>query len=268
MAKIGRLVLAGDESPRYHSSCIVQRIQAHFGRIGSMSYVLVVGAGPTGLTLACELAVRGVPHRLVDMAPGPFPGSRAKGLQPRTLEVFDRLGIVDEIVGAGLAELPYRQHTADGGFHDVPRPGLGVRPDVPWPSPLVIPQWRTEAALRKRLESLGGRVEYATTLAAVDVGTDGVRATLEGADGSVRVDVAWLVGCDGARSMVRHAARLNLVGETNEDMRMLVGDMRVVGADRDHRHVWRPAFGDFMSLAPLAGTDAFQVHMRPPADRA
>jgi len=66
-----------------------------------MPDLLIVGAGPTGLTLACELAVRGVPFRLVDAADGPIQGSRAKGVQPRTLEVFDRLGIVDEVVAAG-----------------------------------------------------------------------------------------------------------------------------------------------------------------------
>ena len=114
-----------------------------------MTDVLIVGAGPTGLTLACELARRGVAHRLVDLAPQPFAGSRAKGTQPRTLEVFDHLGIADEVAATGLAELPYRQY-AEGGHRDVPRPGLGARPDVPWPSPLIIPQWRVEQALRGR----------------------------------------------------------------------------------------------------------------------
>ena len=226
-----------------------------------MSDILIVGAGPTGLTLACELALRGVGFRLVDAAEGPFQGSRAKGLQPRTLEVFDRMGIVEEIVAAGHMEMPYRQYTADGGFVDVPRRGVGTRPDVPWPSPLLVPQWRTEAALRGRLQALGGRVEYGVTLADAQSGADGVHATLHTAAGTISVEADWLVGCDGGRSTVRHLAGLQFLGETNEDMRMLVGDMHVEGVDRGHWHVWRPPQGGFMALCPLAGTGMFQVQI-------
>jgi 2-polyprenyl-6-methoxyphenol hydroxylase-like FAD-dependent oxidoreductase len=226
----------------------------------SMSTILIVGAGPTGLTLACELAVRGVPFRIVDSAEGPFAGSRAKGVQPRTLEVFDRLGIVDEIVTSGLVGLPYRQYTADGSFHDVPRPTPVKRPDVPWPASILIPQWRTETALRGRLEALGGRVEYGTALVDADVAEDAVRARLQHAGGTQEVKVAWLVGCDGGRSTVRHIIKLDFLGETHEDMRMLVGDLHVEGIDREHWHVWRPN-GAFLAMAPLAGTDAFQLQI-------
>lgn len=226
-----------------------------------MSDILIVGAGPTGLTLACELAVRGVPFRLVDTAEGPFAGSRAKGVQPRSLEVFDRLGIVEEIVAAGHADLPYRQHTDDGSFRDVPRAALDARPDVPWPSSLLIPQWRTEAALRDRLAALGAHVEYGTTLVSAQADVDGVRATLQRASGAEQVEAAWLVGCDGGRSIVRHAAGLQFLGETHDDMRMLVGDFHVRGVDRDHWHIWRPAAGGFLAMAPLPGTDTFQIQI-------
>ncbi len=227
-----------------------------------MSEILIVGAGPTGMTLACELAVRQVPYRIIDAGPGPFAGSRAKGLQPRTLEVFDRLGLAEEVLAAGLTELPFRQYGPGGDHRDVPRPGLGARPDVPWPSPLLIPQWRTEAALRGRLEALGGSVEYGTTLAAAVDGPDAVRATLERGGQAQEIGFAWLVGCDGGHSAVRHAARLRFLGETDESMRMLVGDMQVDGVDREHWHTWRSANGAFLSMAPLAGTDkAFQIQI-------
>ena len=224
-----------------------------------MTDVLIVGAGPTGLTLACELARRGVAHRLVDLAPEPFAGSRAKGTQPRTPEVFDHLGIADEVAAAGLAELPYRQY-AEGGHRDIPRPGLGARPDVPWPSPLIIPQWRVEQALRTRLESFGGRVEFATQLVAVAQGADGVRATLSSGGRETVVDASWLVGCDGRRSTVRHAMAVQFVGETLEDVRMLVGDLHVDGLDRDHWHMWRTP-GGITAMCPLAGTDQFQLQL-------
>jgi len=226
-----------------------------------MSDILIVGAGPTGLTLACELAVRGVPFQLVDAAEGPFPGSRAKGLQPRSLEVFDRLGIIEAIVNAGQADLPFRQYTGDGGFRDVPRVVPEARPDVPWPASLLIPQWRTEAVLRDRLKALGTDVEYGTTLVGAQARSDGVRATLQRASGTEQVEVAWLVGCDGGRSAVRHVAGLQFLGETHEDMRMLVGDLHVEGVDRVHWHIWRPATGGFLAMAPLTGTDTFQIQI-------
>lgn len=229
-----------------------------------MSVVLIAGAGPTGLTLACELAVRGVAFRLIDAAEGPFAGSRAKGVQPRTLEVFDRLGCVDEIVAAGLIGLPFRQHGADGRFRDVARPVPERRPDVPWPAPVLIPQWRTEAALRARLEALGGRVEYGTALIGAESSDDCVHARLQRAgaiDEIDSIDIEWLVGCDGGRSTVRRIAGLGFLGETHEDMRMLVGDLRVDGIDREHWHVWRPEGGGFLAMAPLAGSDAFQVQI-------
>ena len=76
--------------------------------------VLIVGAGPTGLTLACELARSGVPFRLIDAVPGPQPGSRGKGIHviikpnPPTLAVFDDLGIVDRVIANGCMAMPMR----------------------------------------------------------------------------------------------------------------------------------------------------------------
>ncbi|NNC05741.1 NAD(P)-binding protein, partial [Corallococcus exiguus] len=94
--------------------------------------VLVIGAGPTGLTLACDLARRGIRVRIVDAAPGPFAGSRGKGLQPRTLEVFDDLGVLDAILAAGMAyprlRLRWRRFVVGRWTMMAPR---AVTPDVP-----------------------------------------------------------------------------------------------------------------------------------------
>ena len=70
--------------------------------------VLISGAGPTGLTLACDLARRGVQFRIVDKAPAYFIGSKGKGLQPRSLEVMDDFGIIDQILHNGKFHLPFR----------------------------------------------------------------------------------------------------------------------------------------------------------------
>src|SRR3954451_17455469 len=115
--------------------------------------VLIVGAGPTGLTLACDLARRGVAARIVEASPVPQPGSRGKGLQPRSLEVFDDLGIVQRVVAHGRAGMPIRSQGPDGVVAP-PIPVPEPRPDIPWPASLITPEWRVEEALRARLESL------------------------------------------------------------------------------------------------------------------
>src|ERR1700712_4960682 len=81
--------------------------------------VLICGAGAAGLTLAIDLARQGVRFRLIDKLSGPFAGSRGKGVQPRTQEVFEDLGIIDRIAAAGSAYPPQREYRADGGYHDI-----------------------------------------------------------------------------------------------------------------------------------------------------
>ncbi|PWK85268.1 FAD-dependent monooxygenase [Fulvimonas soli] len=233
--------------------------------------ILIVGAGPTGLTLACELARRGVPFRLVDAAPEPFRGSRGKGTQPRSLEIFDDLGIAAEVVGAGRFHLPVRFYEADGSHHDVDlHAGRHARPDAPYGSTLLVPQWRVEQALRERLRALGGRVEYGVALTAFAQDADAVDATLAHADGRAEVQrAAYLVGCDGGRSATRRLAGIAFHGQTLERHRMLVADVGASGLDREHWHAWRGA-GGFVALAPLPGTAQyqFQAALAPGLDEA
>ncbi|MER7279210.1 FAD-dependent monooxygenase [Dactylosporangium sp. NPDC000244] len=128
--------------------------------------VLVVGAGPAGLTLACDLRRRGVECRVISAAPGGFEGSRAKGLQPRTLEVLDDLGVLPALAPQAAPYPPLGLHlgplTIPVAMYRRRRPA----PDVPHPDTLLVPQYSTDAALRGRLGELGGRVEFATTLGA------------------------------------------------------------------------------------------------------
>jgi 2-polyprenyl-6-methoxyphenol hydroxylase-like FAD-dependent oxidoreductase len=217
--------------------------------------VLIVGAGPTGLTLACVLARNGVRLRIVDSSATPPAGSRGKGLQPRSLELFDDLGIADRVIANGVFGLPIRTYDPAGkatvqSLYEQKQ----ARPDAPYLTSLITPQWRVEEALRAFLAGLGVAVEFGVELTGFAQDEDGVTAELAGA-GPVRT--RWLVGCDGGKSTVRHLAGIAFMGETMENYRMLVGDVRVTGLDRDHWHIWRSPEG-FLALCPLPSTDAFQ----------
>src|ERR1700739_1411852 len=145
--------------------------------------VLIVGAGPTGLALACDLARREVQFRIVDKAREYFVGSKAKGLQPRTLEVMDDFGIIGQILANGRFHLPFRGY--DGatvlGEKDM-HEGRYPTPSTPYASPMLIPQWRVEETLRGLLEQLGGRVELGTEVVDLEQDADGVVTTLRQAD--------------------------------------------------------------------------------------
>src|SRR5262245_65006807 len=119
---------------------------------------MIVGAGPTGLTLAIDLARRKIPFRLIEAAATPFEGSRGKGLQPRTLEIFDDLGVIDAILASGAFYPKIRTHFGPfslraGSLASFKRP----TESVPYPNLWMVPQARTEAILRERLWALGDR---------------------------------------------------------------------------------------------------------------
>ncbi|MFF0862758.1 FAD-dependent monooxygenase [Nonomuraea sp. NPDC003560] len=218
--------------------------------------VLIVGAGPTGLTLAVELARRGIAHRVVERAAAPSAGSKGKGLQPRTLEIFDDLGIVDRVLAGTTPYPPIRVRIGRlpvyrGRMH---RPAAASE-QVPYPTVRMHPQWRTEALLRERLAELGGAVEHGAELTGFEQDADGVTARL-GTGTTLRA--RYLVAADGGRSTVRKALGIGFTGQTREEERMVLGDVRVEGLDREHIHAWvRPGRG-MVALHPMAGTDAFQ----------
>ena len=219
--------------------------------------VLIVGAGPTGLTLAIELARRGITFRLIEATDGPFAGSRGKGLQPRTLEVFDDLGVIDAVLAAGA---PYPRLRIHGGPFSWRAGSLGTsKPatdDVPYPNLWMVPQSRTEAILRERLRALGADVEFGVALDAFTQENDCVRVTLSTGE---TLRAAYLVGCDGGRSLVRKTLGLELVGESLDGKTTLVADIVVEGLDSHDWHIWPFARGGPLGLCPLPGADLFQL---------
>ncbi|WP_370964594.1 FAD-dependent oxidoreductase [Amycolatopsis sp. cg9] len=224
--------------------------------------VLIAGAGPAGTTLAIDLARRGLAVRIVDKAPHSFEGSRAKGIQPRTLEVFDDLGVLDDVLA---------------GSSDYPRLGIHLGPvtvpwrmfrnrdrtaEVPHPNTRLMPQYRTDSVLHDRLERLGGKVEYGRELLGFAQDGTSVTATVTGDSGTERITARYLVGADGGSSAVRKHLGVGFLGETREGDRMLIVDAVTTGLP-DHRwHVWPGAQGRFVGACPLPHTDLFQWMIR------
>ena len=218
--------------------------------------ILIIGAGPTGLTLAVDLARRGVAHRIVDRDAGDFAGSRGKGIQPRTLEVFADLGVIDAAMAHGGPYPPLRMYQDGQVVAERPMaPTAEPRADVPYPNPLMLPQWRTTEILRSRLAELGGRVEPGVEFEGFSQDDKGITAVLDGKP----VRAKYLVGADGGRSAVRKATGVGFAGETLEQHRMLIADVKVDGLDRDHWHIWTSGEGPVLALCPLADTDTFQL---------
>lgn len=225
--------------------------------------VLIAGAGPAGLTLAIDLARRGVAFRLIDKAQHPFQGSRGKGLQPRSLEVFEDLGVLAPMLAAGGPYPPVRNYAPDGSFEETAiGEGAEPSPAEPYAAPLMLPQFLTETILRHRLADLGHAPEYAAELTAIDQDADGMTATL--ADGRT-LRARWLVGADGGRSFVRHALDIGFPGKTLPSLAM-VADTQLTGLSREAWHVFGTRETAQVSFCPLAGTDLFQIQGHAPAD--
>ncbi len=173
--------------------------------------VLIAGAGPVGLTLALELTRYGVPVRLVDKAPGPSDTSRAVAVWCRTLELLDRPGVTADLLQRGN-----RVTAANilAGGDSIARFTFDAVAS-PYPFVLMIPQYETEAVLRRHLDGFGIKPAFATELVEIDQDTDGVTATLRGPDGTdIQERFSWLVACDGAHSVVRHHLGLDFAGDT------------------------------------------------------
>src|SRR5262245_8479792 len=187
-----------------------------------MADILVVGAGPVGLTMACELARHGARCRIVDKLAEPSPYCRAIRVTPRTLDVWEDMGIAREMIDAGRWLEGLRSVVHGHPADDVD----ALFPDLPY-GMLGLPQYATERGLARRLARFGTAVERGLTLSGLAQEKDGVSVTLTRADGSVEeAAFRYVVGCDGAHSAVRRALGIAFDGEAFP-MTFMLGDVRV-----------------------------------------
>ena len=220
--------------------------------------VLIAGAGPTGLALACGLLANGVAARVVDKAFRPAETSRALGLQPRGIEVVERLGALNGLPDRALQVERIVVHINGKQAASV---GVGQRTALVTRPGLVISQAEVEAELRRRVADLGGEIVWGREVTAATQDGDGVRVGL--ADGG-QSRVGWLVGCDGAHSRVRELAGVGFPGVPLAE-RFLLADVHAdLPLPRHSISVWLDGASVFGAF-PLPGDDLWRL-MAPAAD--
>jgi 2-polyprenyl-6-methoxyphenol hydroxylase-like FAD-dependent oxidoreductase len=171
--------------------------------------VLVVGAGPVGLTLAAELARHGVRPRIIDRLVTPSPYCRAIGVSSRTLEVWDDMGVARDMIDAGIW-LDVSRHIIRGQVQD----RVVDLSDLPY-AMLGVPQNEAERLLALHVERFGIKIERGVALESLTQSAGAVQAVLAGESGGrAEAEFRYVVGCDGAHSAVRRSLGIAFEGDS------------------------------------------------------
>jgi len=215
---------------------------------GARVPVLIVGAGPSGLLAAAELARHGVRARIVEREPVPPREARATALQPGTLEILAQAGVVSQVLLSSVhlryARVldPELKPVAETDFA-----GVGC----PWEFQCSLPQWRTEQILAGRLAEHGVVVDRGTEVVSMDDDGDRVLVTLKRADGTTEiVEADWVIGAGGAHSVTRESMAVDLTGDTYPGT-ALVADVRVTCPIARDGSALIASPGGYVLLAPL-----------------
>lgn len=221
--------------------------------------VLIVGAGPTGLTAANVLAREGTSFRIIDGKSGPVEETRALVVHAKTLELLDKLGLATEAVEEGQRLGAARFLSEGKPVGEVTFFEDGQDDRTPYPFALVYEQHRMERLLIRGLERAGGRVEWDTRLLAMEQVEDGVSAAVRDSHGSEEtIEAGWVIGADGARSLVRHSLGLEFEGDTYEQT-LFLADVEMEWEFGSRQVYVDMTKAGFYAFLPMPGEKRFRL---------
>jgi 2-polyprenyl-6-methoxyphenol hydroxylase-like FAD-dependent oxidoreductase len=224
-------------------------------RLSMQLELLIVGAGPTGLTLGCLCRQLGIALRVIDKNSGPSTTSKAVGLQYRISEVLATMGIVNRFIEKGGSPTPVNIYHGDRKlvtFHFA-LPSGQTGKDAFTPRPILIPQSETEALLGELLLERGGKIEWGKELVEFSQDSNQVISTIRNVDGSnEKIISKWLVSCEGAHSVIRKQAGFSFEGKSYPLAFALADVEADWNLNHNENHVWMHEDGSFAAL-PLPG---------------
>jgi 2-polyprenyl-6-methoxyphenol hydroxylase-like FAD-dependent oxidoreductase len=220
--------------------------------------VVIVGAGPTGLSLACQLIRYGVDFRIVEKNEGVTPYSKALGVHARTLEIYEQLGLAQRATTEGAIAGKVRMLEGGEVLGEVDLSNIGEGQSA-YPYMLVLEQSKNERLLYEYIQNHGREVLWRTELESFSQTNGGVTAQLINSAGATQtIEARYLVGCDGPRSPVRHALGLSFEGSTFERL-FYVADVQIdweFGHDALHVCLARNAVVAFF---PMKGENRYRI---------
>jgi len=211
-----------------------------------METLLIVGAGPVGLTMACELVRHGVLCRVIDKAAQRSQTSKALGVFPRTLEVFETMGVIDKVLAAGLRLRGLCIHNQKDQIAAIDMSAVGS----PYPFVFSLAQSETERILIEHVENLGVSVEREQELVGLTQTDTAVIATIRHVSGREEtIETPWLLGCDGAHSGTRHLLNMDFEGAPYDESFVLADAKVDAPVSKDQVHLFTSEEGIFAIIA-------------------
>ena len=226
--------------------------------MSSTTEVIIVGAGPTGLALACQLIRYGIDFVIIDRNETTTPHSKAIGVQARTLEIYEQIGLADKLIALGWKAEKARlivsgEVRGEANFSDIGK-GMSAYPYV-----LIVEQGKHEALIYDFIKANGRDVRWRTGLESFTQDDSGVTAKIKTVDGGTEtISAKYLVGCDGAKSVVRHSLGLTFEGITFERM-FYVADVAIDWEFKNDALMVFLMKNNLLAFFPMAGENRWRI---------
>lgn len=220
--------------------------------------VIIIGAGPTGLSLACQFIRYGVDFVILDRKETTTPHSKAIGVQARTLEIYEQIGLSQDLIAQGAIAAKVRMVVGGEVRGEVNFSELG-KGLSPYPFVLIVEQGKHEKILYDFIKASGKDVLWDTQLESSTQDESGVKVNVKKADGETEIiEAKFLVGCDGAKSPVRHSLGLTFEGSTFERM-YYVADVEIdwkFSHDAGHAFLMK---NSMLAFFPMTGEKQWRI---------